>query len=170
VVAAILNHLGELYFALNNYSEAEHYYKQALTIYQNTLGPEDPEVATDFSNLGEIYYSQGKYQDAQPAYQRAMNIDEKAGKSSSQLARDLAGLAGVYYHQEKYHEAEPLYRRALEIDETALGRDSLNVAGIERGLAAVLEKLNRPKEANAFIRRAKKIEYKNLQQQEEEAP
>jgi tetratricopeptide (TPR) repeat protein len=43
------------------YAKAERLYKRALAIYEKTLGPEHPAVATSLHGLGVINAEQGQY-------------------------------------------------------------------------------------------------------------
>ena len=60
------------------YAEAELSYRQSLSIREEALGPDHPDVAISLNNLGELYREQGRYQDAEPIFQRAIRIREKA--------------------------------------------------------------------------------------------
>ena len=101
----------------------------ALAMYEKTLGPEHPHVATCLHNLAELYKAQGRYAEAKPLCQLALAIYEKAlGAKHPSVAISLNYLADLYYAQGRYGEAEPLYRRALAIKEKVLGPEHLDVA------------------------------------------
>ena len=51
VVATTFINLAELFRAKGYYTEAEPLYQRALIIYENTLGPEHPHVATGLNNI-----------------------------------------------------------------------------------------------------------------------
>jgi tetratricopeptide (TPR) repeat protein len=48
-----------LYRAQGRYAEAEPPLKRALAIYEKTLGPDHPSVATGLNNLASLYEDQG---------------------------------------------------------------------------------------------------------------
>ncbi len=50
---------------------------RAIAIDEKALGPEHPDLATDYNNLANLYTNQGRYQEAEPLYQRAIAIRER---------------------------------------------------------------------------------------------
>ncbi|KRT78596.1 Anaphase-promoting complex subunit 3 protein [Oryctes borbonicus] len=55
------------------YEEVERYYQRALEIYEQTLGPDDPNVAKTKNNLASCYLKQGKYSEAEKLYKQILN-------------------------------------------------------------------------------------------------
>ena len=47
---------------------------QFLKLREETLGPDNPQVANSLSNLAAVYYRQGNFAKAQPMYERALKI------------------------------------------------------------------------------------------------
>ena len=98
------------------HAEAEPFSKRALAIYEKTLGPDHPYVATALGNLAELSDDQGRYADAEPLYKRALAIEEKTlGPNHRDVAVSLNNLASLYSNQGRYAEAEPLYKGSLAI-------------------------------------------------------
>lgn len=63
-------------FILNfqgKYEEVERYYQRALEIYEQRLGPDDPNVAKTKNNLASCYLKQGKYKEAEVLYKQILN-------------------------------------------------------------------------------------------------
>ena len=58
----------------NRYSEVEQYYERALHIYQQRLGPDDPNVAKTLNNLASSYLKQGKFKKAEMLYKQVIII------------------------------------------------------------------------------------------------
>ena len=54
------------------YEEVELYYQRALEIYENKLGPDDPNVAKTKNNLASCYLKQGKYKEAEILYKQVL--------------------------------------------------------------------------------------------------
>ena len=54
------------------YEEVEKYYQRALTIYENKLGQDDPNVAKTKNNLASAYLKQGKYKEAEILYKQVL--------------------------------------------------------------------------------------------------
>ncbi len=56
------------------YDEAEQLYQQALKIWEKTLGPQSPNVATVLENMSALYQTTGKQQLAIELQTRARKI------------------------------------------------------------------------------------------------
>ncbi len=127
--AQLLDRVGRYLYQRARYAEAESFYRQALEIREQVLGPEHPDVATSLSHLTSLYWDQSKYTLAEPLFLRALSIREQAlGPDHPDVATSLNGLALLYKAQDRYAQAEPLFIRALSIREQALGPDHPDVA------------------------------------------
>ena len=69
----------------------------------------------------------------------------------------LDQLAGVYAEQGKYGEATILYRRVLAIYEKINPDENLDLADAAERFSALMEKMNRPVEAERWKSRAMTI-------------
>jgi len=79
---------------VGDYTAAEPLAQKALAIDEKTLGPGDPEVATDLNAIGRLLRNKGDYAAAEPLLRRALAIDEKAlGSDHPGVASDLNNLA-----------------------------------------------------------------------------
>jgi len=118
-LAIILNNLGWTAFLQQDFTHAENYYQQAVTITEKTLG-EHPDLARQLNNLALLYFAQNKFKPAEANYLRAVTIFEKAyGKQHAALALTLNNLAKLYRSQNNLNQAESLLQRALPIAESA---------------------------------------------------
>ncbi|MFM7811246.1 MAG: tetratricopeptide repeat-containing protein [Acinetobacter junii] len=105
--------LGRFYEEQGLYQQAVLYCERCLTLSEQRLGKNHPDVATSLNNLAELYRAQGKYAKAEPLFLRAQAITEKQlGEEHPDVANSLNNLAGLYYDQGKYAEAEPLINSA----------------------------------------------------------
>lgn len=93
--------LGKVAHHRGQYSEAKHYYQQALQL--------DRRIATAWYGLGRIYVHLEKWHDAQRVLEQAVNI-------AKNQRHYLELLADVYYQQEKYEAAVNVYRRLIADD------------------------------------------------------
>ena len=101
-----------LYNVQGRYADAEPLHQQALAIWENTLGPEYPNVAASLNNLAELYNAQGRYADAEPLYQRALAIAEKRlGPKHPNVARVGKNYATLL--RATNHDAEAAQFEAL---------------------------------------------------------
>ena len=145
------------------YVEAELLYQRALSIREQSLGPEHPDVAALLNNLASSYRAQGKHAEAELLYQRALHIREQSQESeSSDVAYPLTNLATLYLEQGKYTEAEPLYQRALRIREQSQGPEHPDVAYPLNGLANLYSEQGRYEEAELLYQRALSIREQSL--------
>ncbi len=140
------------------YREAQEYLERALSIREQRLGRDHPDVVTLLDNLAELSREQGKYREAEPLYQRAWYIREQfLGAGDPQMATSLYNLANLYFAQEQYEEAEPLYRRVLEIWQQNLGEEHPQVAYPLNNLALLYREQRKYEEAEPFYWRALRI-------------
>ena len=75
-----LNNLGLLYKNQSRYVEAEQFYKKALAIWEQTLGPNNTNVATVLENMAELYIKTGRKDEANALLARAQKIRTIAGE------------------------------------------------------------------------------------------
>jgi tetratricopeptide (TPR) repeat protein len=129
--------------------------RKALSIYENVLGPTNPNVGTSLSNLASFYRSQGRYAEAEPLYKRALAIHEKAfGPNDHIVGVDVGNLAGLLESQGRYSDAEPLYKRALEIVEKTRPVNPAEVAAVLNNLAHFYVSQDRYGDAEPIYKRA----------------
>jgi tetratricopeptide (TPR) repeat protein len=149
---------GYLYKTQGRYSEAEPLYVRSLSIREQELGKDHPDVANSLNNLAELYRSQGRYNEAEPLYVRSLSIrEQELGKDHPDVASSLNNLAGLYDSQGRYSEAEPLYVRSLSIWEQELGKDHPNVANSLNNLALLYLAQGRYSEAEPLFVRSLSI-------------
>jgi CHAT domain-containing protein/Flp pilus assembly protein TadD len=158
-----LNQQAIQFYQQGRYAEAESLYKRSLAIWEKTLGPDHPDLATLLDNLAALYDNQGRYADAEPLYKRSLVIHEKAlGPDHPDLATSLNNLAVLYDNQGRYADAEPLYKRSLAIYEKALGPDHPDVAQSLHNLAFLYDNQGRYAEAEPLYKRSLAIREKAL--------
>lgn len=118
------------------HAEAEAFYRRALAIREQVLGPEHLDTAQSLYNLARLYYEQGKYADGEQLYLRVLAIREQVlGQEHPDTAQCLNSLALLYWAWGKYAQAEPLYQRALPIREMMLGPEHPDTAHCLNNLA-----------------------------------
>ncbi|HSK79602.1 MAG TPA: tetratricopeptide repeat protein [Thermoanaerobaculia bacterium] len=157
--ARLMNHLGQLLSAKGLYPEAEPLMRRALTIHQETLGEEHPNLAIHFNNLAQLLQDTNRLAEAEPLMHRALAIDQSAfGENHPKVAIRLNNLASLLQATNRLAEAEPLMRRALDIDQNAFGENHPDVATDLNNLASLLQATNRLSEAEPLMRRALDID------------
>ncbi len=127
--ARLFNQLGLLFWAKARYGEAEPLMRRALALYEVSLGPDHPFVATGLNNLAALLRETGRFAEAEPFCRRALAIDEASfGTDHPEVAVDLNNLAQLLQATNRLDEAEPLFRRAPAIGEASSGPDHPQVA------------------------------------------
>ena len=127
--ARLLNQAGYYSRERGLYKDAEVLYQQALTIREQTLGPEHLDTAQSSYNLARLYFEQGRYAEGEQLHQRTLSICERLlGPEHPDVAESLNSLALLYWAWGKYEQSEPLYQRALPIREKILGLDHPDTA------------------------------------------
>jgi CHAT domain-containing protein len=143
------------------YAEAEPLYKRALAIFEKTLGPDHPLVATPLNQRASLYDREGRYAEAAPLFKRALAIREKAlGPNHPLVANSLGELARLYKDQGRYPDAELLYKRSLAILEKTLGPDHPDIAMPLNDSALVYQAQGRYADAERLFKRSLAIEEK----------
>ncbi|HEY6540972.1 MAG TPA: tetratricopeptide repeat protein, partial [Ktedonobacteraceae bacterium] len=137
------------------YAVATTLIRQSLTIREQTLGMEHPEVAESLNELAILYWQQGHYSEAEPLIKRALAIREQVlGLNHPDTALSLNNLAMLYSDQHRYSEAEPLIKRALAIREQVLGLNHPATGASLNNLALLYRNQHRYSEAEPLINRA----------------
>ncbi len=161
--AELLYKAGQYLAERASYKEAETLLKQALTIYEQVLGPEHLDVATTLNELAEIQRKQGWYNEALPLYRRALTIREQVlGSEHPDVATSLNNLARPYQHLRQFTEAEPLYKRALAIRKQALGLNHPDTAQSLNDLATLYKEQDRYTQAEQLFKQALLIREQTL--------
>jgi tetratricopeptide (TPR) repeat protein len=134
--ASSSNTLGVLALLQGKHEQAIELCSQALTLWEQALGPEHPENANALNNLGLVFHALRKPAESAEHHRRALAIRERAlGPEHPRVARSLNNLGGALYLQGKYAEATGHYVRSLGIAESALGAEHPLVADPLTGLA-----------------------------------
>ena len=137
--ATLCGNLGSHLEAIANYAEARPYFKRALAIYEQVLGPQHPATAQSLNNLGALLRAQGDLAGARPYYERALAIREQVlGPSHPDTAGSLNNLGALLRAQGDLAGARPYYEWALAIREQVLGPAHPDTAGSLNNLGALL--------------------------------
>jgi len=112
-----LNGFGELFRRQKRYDEAEDFFKLALALKEETLGPDHPDVAVTLTNLALTYAADGHPEDAGPLLERAREIQDKGKVSPRARVRTLVALAEVYRRMGRADDAMAMDERARVLRE-----------------------------------------------------
>ena len=160
--ARLLNQAGAYLRTRGRYGDAEHFYQQALVIWQHELGSTHPYIAACCNNLALVYTEQGRYEQAESFYQLALAIWEQAGNEHKNLATGFNNLARLYLKQGKHEQAEPLFQEALLLRERLLGPLHPDTATVFHNLAELSLARGRYTEAEQYYQQACAIREQQL--------
>ena len=140
IEAELRSTLGEVYFALSLYTNAETMHRAALTIRKGLWGNLNTNVADSLDGLGRAIQWQGWIADrAEPFFQEALSIRTNLlGTEHPAIAASLFNLGYVRMWQGRYPEAERFFRQSLAMRRKLLGNDSVEVAQALSALSCVL--------------------------------
>ncbi len=125
-----------------------HYYRESLSVTEDTYGPEHPAAAVALHGLGVVYYKEKRYADSENCFERALALKQKLYSAQHQeVAATCVELANSYRDDRKYDKADPLYQRALSIYTKVLGPKSWDVYYILKKYWRMLDAAHRTAEA-----------------------
>lgn len=163
MLAQAMNNMAGLHYYRGNYTEAIALFQEGLGVMEQTLGPDDPAIATAASNLAAVLDALGRGAEAKPFHLRALSIREKIyGPDHPTLASSLSNLGVLTSDEGDYVKATELHERALSIREKALGPEHPSVAVSLNNLASVWEDRGDSAKARALYERALAIADKKL--------
>ncbi|MFL5698174.1 MAG: FxSxx-COOH system tetratricopeptide repeat protein [Ktedonobacteraceae bacterium] len=137
------------------YRQAELLYQRALTICQQMLGPEHPDIVHILYGLASLYKEQGRYEQAELLYQQALHIYRLAGGLDHPDTSDpISKLASLYKEQGKYEQAELMYQQALYVRERVLGSEHPDIANPLHRLANFYREQGKYEQAEQLFQRA----------------
>ncbi len=131
--------LADLYRQRGNYASSDSLSRLWLTIMEQALGPDDPDVISHLGGLASSQAEQGRTVAAESLFRRVLVSTERtAGADAQRTAAAMGNLASSLYEQGKLEEADSLYRKGLAIDSARLGPehptiglDLYNIANVE---------------------------------------
>jgi tetratricopeptide (TPR) repeat protein len=89
-------------------------YRWALSVREESLGPDHPDVATACHILGAMYMERERFAEAEPLLHRALQIRTRSfGPSHSDVAQTVDDLATLYRAQGRRIEADSLLETVL---------------------------------------------------------
>jgi CHAT domain-containing protein len=117
LLKALLNNLGQIYAALENYAKATEMFEQGLKLCRDTRTP--PSEALMFGNFAWTQFKSGKLAAALDSASRAIAILQRGGGNKHLEAQYLSTIAEVQRAQGRREEALANYRQAITTLEQA---------------------------------------------------
>ena len=160
-LAASYNNMGTLYYDLSDYDEALVYFQRSLGI-KNQLG-NTVEIAGTMSNIANVQFYLGRYAESKTNYEKAITLLEAQGEKQY-LPNCYIGLANIEEKEGQLTQALQYYQKALQLSDYALNANVFQASTRYR-MGYVLSQLNRPQEAERYLREAAEIATQNGLQQ-----
>jgi len=115
LVATILNTVAQSCRFEAKYVEAEGYYRDAIEMWQQALGPSHPDVARGIMNMASFYHQRSREAAAEGLYRRAAAIfAQSLGEDHLDTLIARNELGDVLRAEHRYVESESLSRTTLE--------------------------------------------------------
>jgi tetratricopeptide (TPR) repeat protein len=133
--ASTLNNIGLYYKVRGKPEMALPLYEQSLTISENEMDPQHPDIAVTLSNIAGLYVSILEYKKATLHYKRAIKILKKNLKAGDQnpatiikYASTLNGYAELWRHMRRYKISLIYHTKTLDFRKSKLGPEHIDVA------------------------------------------
>jgi tRNA A-37 threonylcarbamoyl transferase component Bud32 len=136
VEADVRSTVGESYYDLGLFAEAEQQFERAAALRRAALGDRHRDTLDSMTSLAVVYRAQGKLEEAERLYNRVLAIQRaEFPESDPATLLTMSNLAVVYTHQQKYASAEALNRKVIEIEKKVLGPEHLDTLRTMNNLA-----------------------------------
>lgn len=153
-LASSLRELGNTYFYMGRFDDADATFRRVLTMTRQVNGPAHAIVSEDLINVGAVQFEKGRYQEAEQYYRDGLRITEGwYGPSHYKTASGLSMLGRALLLQKRFDEAEMVLRRALGIQEQVFGPVSARVASTVNELGSLALQRGRFDDAERAFRR-----------------
>lgn len=160
-LAASYNNMGTLYYDLSDYDQALVYFQRSLHI-KNQLG-NTVEIAGTMSNIANVQFYLGRYAESNTNYEKAIALLEAQGEKQY-LPNCYIGLANIEEKEGQLTQALQYYEKALQLSDYALNANVFQASTRYR-MGYVLSQLDRPEEAERYLREAAEMATQNGLQQ-----
>lgn len=145
--------LGETYFQLGLYAEAEAQHLRALALRELLYGPRHPDVVRAQSELGFVWVQQDRLEPADSILTLALASAGTFRGENELHGSVLSGLGTVRWWQGDARAALDLYQQSVAAHESVDEPDEVMIAAGMGNVAAVLHDLGRDDEAVATMER-----------------
>jgi tetratricopeptide (TPR) repeat protein len=157
------NNLGYVKNNQGDYKKAIEYYEQGLEIFQRTLPPNHPSLATSYNNIGLVYNNMGEYSKALSFYEKALEIKQKTlPPNHPGLATSYNNIGLVYNNMGEYPKALSFYEKDLEICKKTLPPNHPDLATSYNNIGLVYNNMGEYSKALSFYEKDLEICQKTL--------
>ena len=153
--ASWMNHEGIVLYRMGRYAEAKITLERSLTLREQALGPDHPDVAMSLNNLGLTLSDMGDYPAALAVQERALAVREKLlGPDHPDVAQSLNNVALTLFDMGDYPRTLAAQQHALIIWEKTVGPNHPDVVASLSNVGMVLHQMGSYPQAKAASERA----------------
>ena len=168
-LAVSYSNLGTLYNSMQNYGEAEIYYKNSLDLNEKLIKSSNSFgtsfLASSYTNLGYLYVLMQRYEESEIYHKKSIDLRENFRQSHNSLD-DISDLAGSYHNlgylyesMQRHKESEIYYKKSMGLRETLReSRNSFtdisNLAGSYNNLGTLYYSMQRHEESEIYQKKA----------------
>jgi tetratricopeptide (TPR) repeat protein len=161
VEASIRRTIGQTYFNLGLFPEAQQQWERSLDLRQRVSGKEDPDTLDAMRDLGDLYMREAKYTQAQQLYDKTLELDRAALGPRHPFTIGTMYSLGVLYTREGYYpQAENLLAETLELSLRVKGEMNDDTVGLMRDLANVYSEEGKYSQAEPLFQKALEVEHR----------
>jgi tetratricopeptide (TPR) repeat protein len=136
-LANSLERLGVLDGDQGRFDDAERELEEAVAIYREIYGADDPRLAPSTADLGGVYLKRRRPHEAAPYLREALRLYSLAAQpDSTRMATAVTNLGTALYQDQQYDSAAPYLRRALAMRTKLLPPDDPRLGSIWNNLGA----------------------------------
>lgn len=155
VLGRIYNNLAEAYRQQYDLDASADTFRDAISVFEQTLGPSATEIATTQINLGLVEVDRNNYSQAEMLYQQSIAVLEaELEDDHPNIARAYLNLGDLYAAQGRYDEAEAQYQETLARFQARYGDLHPELLGILGSMGQLYQNQGRFDEAEDFLRQA----------------
>jgi tetratricopeptide (TPR) repeat protein len=155
VKASIHTTIGNAYWELGLFDQAEQHYRRTVELRERILGKEHADTLSADNNLGNLYREQGRFGEAEPILTSVLSVRQRVlGQDHPDTLVTMANLGIVLNEQGKYAEAEPLLTKVLEAERRIRGEEDQETLVSMLNLAKLYGDVGKIAEAETLLTRA----------------
>ncbi|MBA8667813.1 tetratricopeptide repeat protein [Holosporaceae bacterium 'Namur'] len=153
--AIVLNNMGSIFQAQNQYDKALDCFKQALIIIKKAYGKEHPEYINSLNQIGSIFQAQNQYNKALDYYKEALTIIQKVyGEEHLDYTTSLNNIASILQIEGQHEDALNFYKQVLFINNKLYGEEHNSNVIILNNIISVLQIEGRSNEASVYYKQS----------------
>jgi serine/threonine protein kinase len=161
--ARLMETMGDVYWSLGLYAQAQPLLEKALETRRRVLGAEHPDTLRAMDQMAKNLEREGHYAEAGKLEHETLDIRRRAlGPNHPDTIASMHGVAVIALDEGRYPEAEKLNRELLDILRRVRGPEHPDTAKVMNNLALTLNNQGRYAEGEKLNREALDIERRVL--------